>query len=131
MERLLREVAQRLGSAFPLSHSGLGGATFAAAGHPDLEVSVEGENVTVQLLEARWSAPHTPSQVKTVIISINWAEHSPDSAGKILDQGVREGHRRLLASLVQCRLCKLSFSPGHMHEDVCHSCAEKHLGIVH
>ncbi|MGB9926920.1 MAG: hypothetical protein ACPK85_00790 [Methanosarcina sp.] len=30
-----------------------------------------------------------------------------------------------------CRSCKKRFRPEHMHGDVCHACAEKHLGVVH
>ena len=31
----------------------------------------------------------------------------------------------------KCRFCKESFPPEHRHGDVCHGCAEKHLGVVH
>jgi len=30
-----------------------------------------------------------------------------------------------------CRYCKESLPPEHMHDDVCHGCAEKYLGVVH
>jgi hypothetical protein len=30
-----------------------------------------------------------------------------------------------------CRYCKRELGPERMHDDVCHGCAEKHLGIVH
>lgn len=32
---------------------------------------------------------------------------------------------------VACRHCGQLFPPEHRHDDVCHGCSEKHLGIVH
>ena len=39
--------------------------------------------------------------------------------------------RKRASEFKKCRFCKKSFPPEHRHGDVCHGCAEQHLGIVH
>ena len=44
---------------------------------------------------------------------------------------VQEASLARLREFRRCTYCGRSFPPEHSHGDVCHGCAERHLGIDH
>jgi hypothetical protein len=56
------------------------------------------------------------------------AEHLSD---EVLDELLAAARRARGAQFRRCRFCGERFPPERRHGDVCHGCAEKHLGVIH
>ena len=92
-------------------------------------VAIHPSGAFVGWLDTAWPGPGSPALV------LEQATHLPTSECGGLDSALRSalaaaGNARR-AALRSCRYCGLELTPGHMHDDVCHGCAEKHLGVVH
>jgi hypothetical protein len=90
--------------------------------------------IEVRLFTLTWPHPHTPEPASRPFVKIRWSDLPED-----LDMA-REAIRLLIESarIVRkaeyrtCRFCRGLLPPEHMHDkDVCHGCAEQHLGVVH
>jgi hypothetical protein len=77
-------------------------------------------------IDVDWDGPSTPTLALRRVRRLSGAASERDFVS-----AVRAARRQQLVALVACRYCKLRNLPGHMHGDVCHSCAERHLGIMH
>lgn len=85
------------------------------------------------LLEVRfpnieWVGPHSP-----LSISKTWRRLEGEQVQNInLINFIHEAQAERRKTFQQCKYCNQLNPPGWMHQpDVCDSCAEKHLGVVH
>lgn len=104
-----------------------------------IQIDIRGESGIVLILtpeacELRlptvsWVHPHVPIRLSKLGQRILWGKMSRDKTLKDLCNEmlrVREDEYKL------CRFCGREFPPEHRHsDDVCHGCAERHLGVVH
>lgn len=81
--------------------------------------------VFVGWLDVGWDGPHTPRSC------LRDVEHLPIARERDLKLAARRVRAARARALTRCRFCREQNVPGHMHEDVCHGCAERHLGVVH
>jgi hypothetical protein len=73
-----------------------------------------------------WTGPADPVRRLCAVI------HVPRGLEDSVARAVERVRARREASLRSCRYCGERNIPGHMHsKDVCQSCAERHLGVVH
>jgi NADH pyrophosphatase NudC (nudix superfamily) len=77
-------------------------------------------------VDVAWLGPHTPvRQLRDVV-------HLPRASWGEVREAVEHAEMLREAALRPCRYCGERNIPGHMHsKDVCQSCAERHLGVVH
>jgi len=77
-------------------------------------------------IDVAWEGPAIPLSV------LRGVTHLPGAPQRAeLDRASRHARGLRTRSLAQCRYCAERMVPGHMHGDVCHGCAERHLGVVH
>lgn len=91
-----------------------------------LRAVVADADVFVGWLDTAWPDPGTAGQQLRDVV------HVPAELAFEIGEVVSQVRRRYAAALRRCRYCGQQRTPGHMHsEDVCHGCAERHLGVVH
>jgi hypothetical protein len=80
--------------------------------------------VFVGWIDVTWPHPHEPVPWLRDVVHVVRA----DDLSRIVEHA-----RELRGEMLQvCRFCGQHNVPGHMHsDDVCQSCAERHLGVVH
>lgn len=109
-----------------------------------IQLDIEGDRGVVLLF--------TPEHVEIRLPTVDWTQgaYGPAASSRLWKRrrlsgflGDAPGVNPKLAELIrkgislrqkefrECRFCRESLPPEHMHEDVCHGCAEKHLGVVH
>lgn len=77
-------------------------------------------------VDVSWFGPADPVRRLHDVI------HVPRVLGDDLCEAVDRVRDLREAALRSCRYCGERKTPGHMHAaDVCQSCAERHLGVVH
>lgn len=91
-------------------------------------VIVTPEAVELRLPTTEWVGPHTPIASSRLWKRVKWDRMSDARLSRFLESA---GQARA-AEFTRCRFCGQEFPPEHRHEeDVCHGCAERHLGVVH
>jgi len=89
-----------------------------------------GETATSQLRlpTTEWVGPHTPKASSRLWKRVKW-----EGMGEVrLSRLLESARQARAAEFTRCRFCGQEFPPGRRHEtDVCHGCAERHLGVVH
>jgi hypothetical protein len=109
------------------------GSLFITGGEPsEVVVRLTGSAVTVWEFAIEWEGPRTTVPRPIRFGSLQW-NHMPAGRAMTLLSGfigaARESRR---SKYRQCRMCEETKPPEWMHEeDVCQSCAEKHLGVVY
>jgi hypothetical protein len=82
-----------------------------------------GVDLEVGIVE--WNGAHTP-YVEWKAVEHFAAMPSAEEFEKAKRRVLR--NRRYFRT---CKFCKQRCNAGHMNSNVCHSCAEKHLGVIH
>lgn len=84
--------------------------------------------VELRLPDIEWVGSHTPVSVNHL-----WQKIEGQQLQSVdLVKWVKSGQRARQQTFRECKYCGKKNPPGWMHrEDVCDSCAEKHLGIIH
>lgn len=91
-------------------------------------VLVTREALELRLPTIEWPGPHEPRRTSRLFRRIEWV--SIDSREALLDL-LKEALEARRVEFRTCRFCSLSFPPEQMIQtDVCHGCAENHLGVV-
>lgn len=86
------------------------------------------EAVEIRLPTVEWPGPHSPVATTRLWKRVDWSEVSDSKALRaLLDAAAKERRREF----IPCRFCRRRTPPEHRHDDVCHSCAEGYLGVVH
>jgi hypothetical protein len=104
------------------------------AGEPTLvEVILSGRGVVVSMYGRRWTGSHTSERNCLELSRLAWKD-LPASLPKqilVVKALVKAAVEIRRGQFFHCQYCKQRLPPERGGNDVCHSCAEKHLGIVH
>lgn len=92
----------------------------------EIGICVSPVGLFVGWLDVSWEGPHTPRPALRAVTHVTHFRDSSDLRPAI--SKAKAGRRRAITT---CSYCREALVPGHMHGDVCHSCAERHLGVVH
>ena len=104
-----------------------------------IQISCRGEKgivilVTPESIELRFpTVEWTGGVYGPVVSSRHWKRiNESEITDKELGNLLKEAFKERLSEFKTCRYCKRSVPLEHRHsEDVCHGCAERHLGVVH
>ena len=98
---------------------------------PGVVLLVTAESIELRLPTTEW----TQGAYAPAPSSRYWKRTKVPSPGKLNMKKVKalidEARSVRAAEYVACRFCGKKCPPEHRHGDVCHGCAERHLGIVH
>jgi hypothetical protein len=83
--------------------------------------------IFVGWLDTEWDGPAWP------VPKLQAVAHVPavNNPRRRLRSAISKVRARRERALRTCRYCGTRQTPGHMHGDVCESCAARHLGVVH
>jgi hypothetical protein len=91
-------------------------------------VLVTPEAIEFRLPTVRWLHPGLPVPTSQLWRRITYEFAPPEGLAKLIASS-RAARKRQFKT---CRYCRNRVPPEHRHGgDVCHGCAEQHLGIVH
>jgi len=92
-------------------------------------ILVTPESIEIRLPTVEWTGgAYGPVRSSKFWKRINESKINDEKLGNLL----KEALKGRLSEFKTCRYCEKSFPPEHRHsEDVCHGCAERHLGVVH
>lgn len=97
--------------------------------HPGIVLLLTPEAIELRLPTVMWLGPHTLVSTSSLWKRVAWTRIRSDNALLALLEAARAARRE---QFNRCRYCGRLVPPEHRHrEDVCHSCAERHLGVVH
>jgi hypothetical protein len=88
---------------------------------------VTAEALELRLATVEWTGAHACRDSTRLWKRVLWEGLDDGSLRELID----DAFERRLSEFVRCRFCRRSTPPEHRHDDVCHGCAERHLGIVH
>ncbi|MDP9469240.1 MAG: hypothetical protein M3Q71_01030 [Chloroflexota bacterium] len=98
-----------------------------SGGDDGIVVRLVTDGVEVRLPTVVWQGVHTPLPATRPWRSVSWSDATDDRLRALFAKG-KEARR---AEFRPCRFCRERVPPEHRHGDICHSCAEQHLGVVH
>lgn len=91
-------------------------------------VFVTPEAIELRLPTLEWPHPGIPGPCSHLWKRVMWDRISDAELSQLLQEAQQARARQFTT----CRFCGQQVPPEHRHErDVCHGCAEAHLGIVH
>ncbi|HKQ50438.1 MAG TPA: hypothetical protein VJZ71_20365 [Phycisphaerae bacterium] len=101
-------------------------------GKPDddraVVVLITPEAIEIRLPTLEWPHPHVPAPSSRLWKRLNWEGLTDKRLTRLLE----EAAAARAAEFATCRFCGESFPPESRDgADVCHGCAEEHLGVVH
>ncbi len=104
-----------------------GGTNEVIGGEP-AAVIVRVGSKGIEIMEARidWSDPSRPVRKAHAFANVALRARATRVAELIAKA---YGHR--LSCYRWCPMCQRTMEPEHMHDSICHGCAEKYLGVVH
>lgn len=109
-----------------------GAEWFEAGDPPEVVVRLKGYTVSVYRYEMTWRGPHEPRATPKLLGTVNWRQTKASTVDMICHMLIADAREHRRAKFRTCRYCRKVFGPEHMHsDDVCHGCAERHLGVVH
>ena len=89
---------------------------------------ITAEALELRLPSVEWTCgSYGPAASSFLWRRVKWEGLSDEK----LDLLLAAARRARQAQYRKCRFCGNRLSPEHRHGNVCHGCAEKHLGIVH
>lgn len=101
--------------------------TLAIGGDRGVVIRFAGAEVQALLPTVVWLHPHVPTSALI--------RHRTAVASELDDEGLRSFIAACMrdreAQFRPCRICRELVPPEHRHGDVCHGCAERHLGVCH
>jgi len=93
----------------------------------EITILITPEAVEFRLATVDWIGPHSPVPSSKLWKRVPIYELTEEALPSLINEA-REARR---AEYLPCRFCGQLVPPEHRIEgDVCHSCAERHLGIV-
>ena len=111
----------------------LDGDVVLVGGDPgEVIVRIGGSKVSIAVYSVRWEGPHTPVTRPKQLATLNWKRLPASRTMMTLHTLVESAREIRRAKYRKCEKCGEAKPPEWMHgEDICQSCAEKHLGVVH
>jgi hypothetical protein len=104
---------------------------FEVREEPGLVLLVTPDAIEFRLPTVEWThGSHGPAPS-----SRYWKRIKVPDSGQLNEKRIQslidEARSVRAAEFVICRYCGENFPPEHRHDDVCHGCAERHMGVVH
>jgi len=119
----------------PIREEATAQGTTLRAGDPALvAVNLTEEGVAVSVCGVRWDGPHTPVPDDFPLAQVAWSQLGGNEAEAVVAVNLLIQAATVIrrTAFRRCRYCQENKPPEWQHEDdVCQSCAEKHLGVVH
>ena len=129
---LLREIWELLPD--PLrEETQLDGSLVIVGGDPgEVIVRINGTKVSIAVFSIRWDGPGEPTVRPKQLATLNW-KRLPSSTTMTTLHGLISAAIEIRRSKYRkCEKCEEIKPPEWMHdEDICQSCAERHLGVVY
>lgn len=87
----------------------------------------------IEVLEyaVSWDTPHAPTLAPRRIGVVVWGRARNEATVKAVGALIAAARESRLSKFRNCRVCEASTPPEWMHGAVCHSCAQRHQGVVH
>ncbi len=131
-QSLIDYLQARLPEPVPIHHLGSEGQVFVGGDPGEVVVQVNDNSIIVSVFAIVWETPYSPVLGPELHASLDWKKLPADSLRQRLDDVIEEARQIRLRKYRTCERCGETKPPEHMHScEVCQSCAEKHLGIVH
>lgn len=101
-------------------------------GYPgEVIVRIEATRISVSEFSLVWEGPHTSVVHPILVAKLNWKKLPLDQIISALQKLIQKTSETRKAKYQTCELCHESNPPEWMMGGhVCHSCAEKHYGVV-
>ena len=97
-------------------------------GERGVTVLVTPEAYELRLPTIEWTAcAYGPAASTRYFKRVNAHRLTDEALASLLQEAIA----RRDAEFIPCRYCGRPTPPEHRHRDVCHGCAERHLGVVH
>jgi hypothetical protein len=89
---------------------------------------ITAEHLELRLPSIEWTCgAYGPARTSVLWKRAKWDGLSDETLDELLTAARRARH----AQFRKCRFCGERFPPERRHGNVCHGCAEKHLGVIH
>ena len=111
----------------------LDGEVVLVGGDPgEVIVRISGNKVSIAVYSVRWEGPHTPVTRPKQLATLKWKRLPASTTMMTLHGLISAAIEIRRAKYRKCERCGETNPPEWMHdEQTCHSCAEKHMGVVH
>lgn len=96
-------------------------------GEEGIVILITPEAIELRLPSIEWVSPHWPAGSSKFWKKVEVNNVTDGELDTLLREALDERQKQFK----KCRFCKRHLPPEHMHDDVCHECAEKYLGVVH
>ena len=129
---LLREIWELLPAPIR-EETQLDGDLNLVGGDPgEVIVRINGNKVSIAVFSIRWDGPGEPTVRPKQLATLNW-KRLPSATTMMTLHGLISAAIEIRRSKYRkCEKCEEIKPPEWMHdEDICQSCAERHLGVVY
>lgn len=111
----------------------LDGDVVLVGGDPgEVIVRLSGNKVSIAGYSVRWEGPHTPVVRSKQLATLNWKRLPASTTMMTLHGLITAAIEIRRAKYRTCEKCRETKPPEWMHgDDICQSCAERHLGVVY
>jgi hypothetical protein len=93
-----------------------------------LVVILTREALELRLPTVEWTHPHCPARSSRLWKRVQWEGMGKEKLAELIAAARKARSRQYR----KCNYCSERTPPEHMHaKDVCHGCAEEHLGVIH
>lgn len=109
-----------------------GGLQLIGGDPGEVVVRIIGGKISIALYAVRWEGPHTPSVRPQQLAVLSWRRLPAAATLTALDAIVRGVVELRRSGYRRCVKCGETNPPEWMHgDDICQSCAQRHLGVVY
>ncbi|RPJ62310.1 MAG: hypothetical protein EHM24_25975 [Acidobacteria bacterium] len=131
-ESLLASIQAELPSPVEQESVADGSVVFVGGQPGEVVVRLTKSLATVSEHVVEWEGPHEAVVRPVSFGTVHWRRMAEGHALAVLSTLIRAARESRLSKYRTCRFCERSVPPEHLHEeDVCQSCAQRHLGVVY
>lgn len=129
---LLKELKELLGATIR-EEKQLDGTIVMVGGDPgEVIVRLCRSKVSIAIFRVCWEGPYTAVVRPIDFATLNWRRLPASTLLMSIHSLITTAREVRTATYRQCKRCRKTTPPEWMHDEkTCHSCAERHLGIVH
>lgn len=131
-DKLIQNVRDLLGDQAKEDNQ-IDGSLILVGGDPsEVFVRVSGNKISISEFRVRWDGPHTPTVHPQLVTTINWKSLPAFEIMCLIGMAIDSTRNHRLEKFTTCVKCEEKKPPEWMHgDDICQSCAERHLGVIH